>query len=180
MGGDSDPVSGPHSGPGAVLSVLQAALFWLALLLSPAQAWAGTLLLEGGVGDFHSRSDVAALRYQHAAPLLLNHEGYYELSVAGWNGDEHNRAIGASRGLVFPLSAHTVLAGSAGIGLVERLTTNLGTHGQFLFRLALETHLGPYEFSLAQLHYSNAQMIFNWSGKNRGENFIVVALGRQF
>lgn len=69
---------------------------------------------------------------------------------------------------------------SGGLGYVARKTDYLGTHPQFLWRLAFGNRFGNYDLSIAQVHYSNGKKIFGWDGPNRGQDFLTLQLGREF
>jgi len=111
--------------------------------------------------------------------VLFGRASHYELALAAWSGPDANEAFTLSRGMRFCPGGYA-LAASAGIGYVTERTDNLGTHLQFVVRLALGRAYGDYELALAQRHYSNGQLLFGWSGPNRGENFLGIELARRF
>lgn len=150
-----------------------------ALAAVPAFVRADVLALELGGGNLRSHGDALSLSWRRPAPALFRRESYYEFALASWSGPDSNTAITLSRGARFGVGRY-VLAASAGIGYVTERTDNLGTHLQFVVRLALGRAFGDYELAVAQRHYSNGQLLFDWSGPNRGEQFLSVELARRF
>jgi hypothetical protein len=67
-------------------------------------------------------------------------------------------------------------SGNLGLAHVAHLDDHLGTHTQFISRLALGHRLDPYDVSFGLVHYSNAHL----HGANVGENFLGLSIGRNF
>ncbi len=162
------------------IALATAGLAIAALTGAPAVK-AETLAIEGGWGDFKSRgTEVVFLRYWKDAPPLFGYDGFYEFSFASWNGPNRNDAIGVARGLRHTWREKRYFSASGGLGYVARTTDYLGTHPQFLWRLAFGNKFGVYDLSIAQVHYSNGKKIFGWNGPNRGQDFLTLQLGREF
>ena len=139
------------------------------------------LSLEAGTGFYYSdNAEALFLRYQRDATPWFGLTEYIELSLGGWNGPTGTEAIGISRGAAWFWTTKYYLAGSAGIGYIADKTDNLGTHFQFLFRVALGRRGETYDLSVGWVHYSNGKYFFGWEGPNNGENFITLQVGRVF
>jgi len=153
----------------------------LAVLLGASPASADTLAVAAGSGNFKSHdSNAAFLSYQKNAPELFNHESLYDFTLGYWNGSTRSSALTFARVVRWKISPEGYLAGTLGIGAVDRTTDHLGTQGQFILRLAYGRQFGKYDLSIGETHYSNGQIVFHWHGPNVGEDFLTLQVGREF
>jgi hypothetical protein len=152
------------------------------LIAGATPAHADGLFVEAGSGFYRSRdADAFFLRYQKEASLLFGQQGFYEASYGHWSGQNHNSAIALARGIRLPWAEEkNYVSGEAGLSFVDRTIDNLGTHFQFLFRLALGRRIGALDFSLGYVHYSNGKYFMGWHGPNYGENFVTLQAGVGF
>ena len=153
------------------------------LLLSPCSAGADRLAVAVGRGFIHSgETNAVFLSYQKDAPTIFNLEGFYDLSIAYWSGENYNSALTVARTLRLPLVREYYLVGALGVGMVNRTTDNLGTLGQFVARYAFGRTFGKYDLSIGHTHYSNGKKVLrlNWDGPNGGEDFLTIMLAREF
>lgn len=150
-----------------------------ALLAANSLARAEELSIALGGGNLRSHGEAAFVAWRRPAASLLGSASYAELALGAWSGPDGNEAVTLSRGVRVPVAAHYFSA-SLGLGYVAERTERLGTHLQFVARLAFSRPLGDYELAIAQRHYSNGQLLFGWSGPNRGENFLGLELARRF
>lgn len=165
---------------GVFVTFTAACLTFAALTAMPA-ARAEALAIETGWGDFKSRgTESVFLRYLKDAPPLFGYDSFHDFSLASWNGPNHNDSIGIARGLRHAWRGGKYLSASGGLGYVAQKTDYLGTHMQFVLRLAFGNRFGNYDLSIAQVHYSNGKKIFGWDGPNRGQDFLTLQLGREF
>lgn len=152
----------------------------LFLLIVPGYlpcAYSDQLALERGWGLIKSNdADAVLVRYQSRARALFGQESFYELSLGSWNNSQRNNAVGVARGLRGPLGEHTYWSGNLGLAHVARINDHLGTHTQFISRLALGRQLDPYDVSFGLVHYSNGHL----HDANVGENFLGLSIGRNF
>jgi hypothetical protein len=153
------------------------------VLLFPRLAGADSLGVAAGLGNINSQGATALfLSYQKDAPNLFHRQSLYDLTIASWSGSRHNRALTLARELRWNLSQESYIAGSLGLGLVSRTTDHLGTHGQFITRLALGRQFGDYELAIGETHYSNGKtaLQLGWHGPNHGEDFLTLMLTREW
>jgi hypothetical protein len=153
-----------------------------ALLFLPAAAAAAGLFVEGGEGFYRSHNTEAVLlRYQIKASKLFDRESFYEASYAYWNGSNHDTAFSIARGIRWwERTGHEALSLTAGLGHIDRTTSNLGQPFEFYGRLAYDKPLGMALLSVGLIHYSDAKFLFRWPGPNNGENFLTLSLGMIF
>lgn len=154
----------------------------LAMLLVTPLASADMLAVTAGRGNLKlHRSNAVFLSYQKDAPRLFNHESLYDLTFGYWTGSTHNSALTFARVVRWKLSPQSYIAGTLGIGAVDRTTEHLGTTGQFTLRLAVGRKFGKYDLSIGESHYSNGKtaLQLGWHGPNTGEDFLTVMLARQ-
>ncbi len=153
----------------------------ITLLFPALPASADSLSYETGIGFYFSRSTTTYLfRYQHEAAPLFGLTGYYEALYASWNGPDHANAFGLARGIRWPRTPDEHLSLTAGLSHISRTTNNLGQPFEFYGRLAYEKKVSKALFSIAWIHYSDAKFIFQWSGPNKGENFLTLSVGVLF
>lgn len=146
-----------------------------ALLAAPA-AHADQLAPGLGGGNQRTRGDAIVRAYHKDAAPLWGFDGRVEFTLASWNGGDRNDVLGVARSLRRTLGEKGYVSASLGLGYVSRSSDHLGGHGQFTLRVALGRRLGRYDLSLAQQHYSNG----GTARPNTGENFLVLALRREF
>jgi hypothetical protein len=162
-----------------------APIFFLSagLLLFPLLAAADMLAVSAGRGNIVSQGAYAVfLSYQKDAPKLYNFESLYDLTFGYWSGSTHNSALSLGRVLRWKFSNETYIAGTLGIGVVDRVTDHLGTQGQFMMRLAVGRKFGKYDLSIGENHYSNGKtaLKLGWHGPNTSEYFLTAMLAREF
>lgn len=145
-----------------------------ALAATPVHADQLAFGLGGGVHRTHG--DFGTLFYHKDVSPLFNLDSRVEFSLASWNGDHSNDALGVARSLRWSWDGKTYLSGSLGLAYVSKTNGHLGGHGQFTLRFALGHRFDKYDLSLATHHYSNG----GTSSPNQGENFLVLGLGREF
>ena len=146
-------------------------------------AGADTLGIAAGQGNISSQGSSALfLSYRKDAPTLFQRQSLYDLTLASWSGSRQNNALTLARELRWKLPQESFFAGSLGLGLVSRTTDHLGTHGQFIARLAFGRRFGQYELSIGETHYSNGKtaLQLDWDGPNHGEDFLSLMLARQW
>ncbi len=136
---------------------------------------ADQLALGLGSGVHRTHGDFGAILYHKDVSPLFNLDSRVEFSLASWNGDHRNDALGVARSLRWSWDGKHYLSGSLGLAYVSKTNGHLGGHGQFTLRFALGRRLGQYDLSLATHHYSNGGA----STPNQGENFLVLGLGRE-
>lgn len=153
-------------------------LLLLATLFCSFSANAGLLTLDAGIGnDNTNESNAVFARFQEDTDLLLWYDSFYEITVGAWDGPSKNQIIGISRGVYLTSLPKNYISISGGVGLVANETIHLGTHFQFLFRLAFGRKFGKYDVAISQYHISNGKNIFGWNGPNVSENFLTLQFG---
>jgi hypothetical protein len=155
----------------------------LAIFLCTHIASADMLAVSAGRGNMVSPgSNALFLTYLKDAPKLFNRESFYDFTFGYWTGSTYNSALTVARQLRWKLSPETYIAGTLGIGIVDHVTDNLGTQGQFTIRLAYGRKFGKYDLSIGENHYSNGQkaLLLDWHGPNHGEDFLTLMLAREF
>jgi hypothetical protein len=148
----------------------------------PLSAGAGQLMLGAGIGNDNSHeSEAAFAHYLDAVAPLFKYESFYEITLGAWNGPTKNQIIALSRGVYFkPFKKDSdYISLSGGVGAVANETVFLGTHFQFIFRLALGRRFGRYDLSINQYHISNGKNIFGWNGPNVSENYLTLQIGME-
>jgi hypothetical protein len=168
-----------HSNQVSLMSML---FFVTVMLLFPTPpASADSLSYEAGIGFYVSRTSTAnLLRYQHETTPLFGFPSYYEASYASWNGPNHADAVCLARGLRWARTSDEYLSLTAGLSHINRTTSNLGQPFEIYARLAYEKSVGKALFSIGWIHYSDAKLLFGWSGPNKSENFATLSLGMIF
>jgi len=150
-------------------------------LFQALPASADSLSYEAGIGFYFSRSSTAnLLRYQHETTPLFAFPSYYEASYASWNGPNHADAVCFARGIRWERTADEYLSLTTGLNHISRTTSNLGQPFEIYGRLAYEKKVSRVLFSLGWIHYSDAKLLFGWSGPNKSENFLTLSVGMIF
>ena len=158
------------------------ALFAVIILLSPAfTASADSLSGEFGLGFvFSSGSDIYLLRYRHFFDPLMGISTFGEAVFASWDGENHSTAVGLAPGIQLKITPNQAVSITPGLTHISRTTENLGQPFEFYGRVAYERTIGKAILSIAYIHFSDAKFIFEWSGPNRGENFVTLSIGMLF
>jgi len=145
-------------------------------------AAADGLFIEPGTGWDKSRdSNALFLRYQKDTSRLFRQESFYDFVLGDWNGENRNQVVSVARGLRLPFfQDRTYFSLELGLGYVTNITDNLGTHFQFLPRFAFAQRIGKLELGVGYIHVSNCQVILQWHGPNRSDNFLTFFIGYPF
>lgn len=148
----------------------------IAALVAVLPVYADQLALGLGGGVHRTHGDLGVILYHKDVSPLFNLDSRIELSLASWNGEHRNDALGVARALRWSWDGNNYLSGSLGLAYVSKTNDHLGGHGQFTLRFALGHRFDKYDLSLSTQHYSNG----GTHSPNQGENFLVLGLGREF
>lgn len=105
---------------------------------------------------------------------------FFELTVGDWTGAAAATLVAASGGLRKTFENRGYARLGLGVGMIDRTTENLGTHGQFMIQIAIGREFGAYAVGVCMIHVSNGDFLLHTGKPNDGENFLALQLGRQF
>lgn len=140
------------------------------------------VFLAGSVGSFKSKgSEALFIGYQRDASAIFTFDSFNELMLGSWNGGKRNNIIALSKGIRWNFYGQSYTCLRAGGAYVSGTSSNMGTHLQFAFDLALGVRMERIDLSIGFKHFSNGKKIFNWTHhSNDGENFITIQTGYIF